>query len=121
MIWRQKSREKWLKEGDRSTKYFHALASYRRRINYIEEIVIDNKKIGGNTALCEAAKGHFANLYLETHDCRPKLDGMSFHSISVESRQSLEDEFTTEEILEGLKSCDDNKASGPNGFSMNFL
>lgn len=46
---------------------------------------------------------------------------MSFQSISTESRQYLKEEFTAEEILEGLNSCDDNKALDPDGFSMNFL
>lgn len=55
MMWRQNPREKWLEEGERNTKYFHAMASHRCRINYIEEIVVDNKKIGRNTTLLEAA------------------------------------------------------------------
>lgn len=69
MMWRQKSREKWPEEGNRNTKYFHALASYRCRISYIEEIVIDEKKIGGKCCFREVVKGFFANLYLETRDC----------------------------------------------------
>lgn len=46
--WRQKARERWLKEGDMNTRYFHCLTSYRRRCNYVEEIIIDNNSIQGN-------------------------------------------------------------------------
>lgn len=44
MILRQKSRQKWLVEGDRNTKYFHVLASHRRRCNYIEEILLITRR-----------------------------------------------------------------------------
>ncbi|XP_021911500.1 protein decapping 5-like isoform X2 [Carica papaya] len=54
----------------------------------------------------EAVKEHFTNLYLEPHVCWPKLDGLPFLSISAESRQRLKEDFTADEILEGLKSCD---------------
>lgn len=97
------------------------MASHCHRINYIEEIVTENKKTGGNPTLREAAKEHFENMYKAIHVCRPKLDGLSFNRISEESRQLLEAEFNAEEFLEGLKSCDGNKASGPDGFSLNFL
>lgn len=43
--WRHKAREKWLKEGDRNTKYFHCLANYRRKNNYIEEMCIHGERI----------------------------------------------------------------------------
>lgn len=69
----------------------------------------------------EAVKEHFTNLYLEPHVCWPKLDGLPFLSISAESRQRLKEDFTADEILEGLKSCDGNKALGPDGFNMIFL
>ena len=40
--WKQKSRELWLKEGDRNSKFFHLSTLIRRRRNFIAEIHLDN-------------------------------------------------------------------------------
>lgn len=37
-MWRQKSRETWLKDGDRNTRYFHTSAVVHRRHNNIDAI-----------------------------------------------------------------------------------
>ena len=36
--WRQKSREIWLKEGDRNTGFFHRIANSHKKSNTIERI-----------------------------------------------------------------------------------
>jgi chaperonin cofactor prefoldin len=35
ILWRQKSRVQWLKEGERNTKFFHRAMTHRRYINRI--------------------------------------------------------------------------------------
>ncbi|RVW75227.1 LINE-1 reverse transcriptase-like [Vitis vinifera] len=41
--WRQKSRELWLKEGDRNTGYFHRMANAYRRNNSMDRIMINGE------------------------------------------------------------------------------
>ena len=36
--WRQKLRIKWLKEGDKNTKFFHHIGNSNRRKNFIEHM-----------------------------------------------------------------------------------
>jgi hypothetical protein len=47
--WRQKSRIKWLKEGDKCTKFFHSMANLNKRYNTIESLLI-NETLSSNPA-----------------------------------------------------------------------
>jgi hypothetical protein len=45
ILWRQKSRIQWLKEGNRNTKFFHRSTIQRRHANRITQLILDNGKI----------------------------------------------------------------------------
>jgi len=36
--WKQRAKEDWLRYGDRNTKYIHACANQRKRVNQIDQI-----------------------------------------------------------------------------------
>lgn len=103
--WKQKFGEKWLKDGDTNSKYFHTLAKHRRRVNYVEELIMDNNSIKGNETLRDGAKTHFQKLYYEDFKYWPTLGNLSFNSLNERERDQLEVKFTKEEIW----GCDVSK------------
>jgi hypothetical protein len=49
------------------------------------------------------------------------LDGIAFNSLSLEEATQLELPFEEREVLEVVKSMNQDKALGPNGFPLAFF
>ncbi|XP_059669320.1 uncharacterized protein LOC132314474 [Cornus florida] len=115
--WHQKSLALWLKDGDRNTKFFHRLANAHRRCNHIGRIRVNGSDLWREEDVRGGIASFYQQLYTETLDRRPTLDGLPFNTISALDRDSIEIPFTEEKVL----SCNGDKALGPDGFTMRFF
>ena len=61
--WKQKSREIWLREGDKNTKYFHKMANARARKNFLSKIRVN----GVTLSSIEDIKDSVCRTYLSFH------------------------------------------------------
>ncbi|CAJ2667257.1 unnamed protein product [Trifolium pratense] len=118
---KQKSRSKWVKEGDSNTKFFHQTLKGRRRNNQLVALRDGDKWVQGVDEIKYFVKNYFANNFTEEWRNRPTLDGLSFNSLSEEDNSSLLSPFSVEEVREVVWNSDGNKCPGPNGFNFNFL
>uniref|UniRef100_A0A2N9IH31 Reverse transcriptase domain-containing protein n=1 Tax=Fagus sylvatica TaxID=28930 RepID=A0A2N9IH31_FAGSY len=120
ICWRQKSRVKWLKEGDKNTKYFHTVANSHRRHNFIRQLSINGVLSTNQDVIRAEISGFYQHLYIEDITCRPFLDGLPFSSISSEEASWLERPFEEEEISKVVRNMNGDKAPDPDGFPMSF-
>ncbi|GLU06807.1 hypothetical protein SLE2022_238000 [Rubroshorea leprosula] len=121
LIWKQKSRNKWVREGDANTRFFHRVAIGRRAHNNIAGLMCDGVWCEEPDAVKNEIAKYFRKLFQGDSWNRPKPGGLKFQQISEEKREWLERPFSVEEIEEGLRSCDGSKAPGPDGYNFNFL
>jgi hypothetical protein len=121
ICWRQKSRVRWLKEGDKCTKFFHQVANANRRNNSIESLSVN----GSDTSDSEAISSHIVNFYeslfSEPLNWRLRVDNLEFEVLSVDEAAGLEKPFEEREVREVVKGLDRDKAPGPDGFSLAFF
>ncbi|XP_059658879.1 uncharacterized protein LOC132305222 [Cornus florida] len=110
--WRQKSRALWLKEGGCNTKFFHRLANAHRRYNNIGRIRVNGLELRKEDEVRGGIVSFYQQLYTETLEWRPKLDGLHFDAISTLDSDMLEIPFSEEEVLKALSSCYGDKAPG---------
>ena len=118
--WRQKSRELWLKEGDKNSKFFHKMTNARRRKNFISSITVDGRKLTKEIEIKEGVVNAFQNILLEKGDWRPSISGLSFSSLDSVQAGLLEDVFSVEEVQAAVFGLNGDKAPGPDEFTLAF-
>lgn len=92
VMWHQKARIQWLKESDRNTRFFHKMASCKSSngINRLRmgEIWEDRPEV-----ISSHMVHYFRHLFPEDWGARPRVEGISFPSISEEQKVWLEHPF----------------------------
>jgi hypothetical protein len=123
MMWMQRSRVDWLREGDRNTKFFHSRAVWRARKNRIKRLCDDEGTWHENHAsMGQVATSYFQKLF--TAD--PSLNAdpiiqLIEPKVGDEINGKLCADFSDKEIADALFQLGPLKAPGKDGFPARFL
>ena len=122
IMWKQKSRELWLKEGDRNTKFFHLSTIIKRRTNHIDAIKLEEGHwVTSPTQIRQTILSSFKNLFAEEYvSFLEHLDNLMTNCIIEEDNDLLMKIPSREEIKETLFQMHDLKAPRPDGFPALF-
>jgi len=120
---RQKSRCLWLKAGDKNTSFLHNNIKLRRAGNQIDKIVIEGREINEQEEIKEAAFNHFNSLLTAAPQQSDNSDFLSSveNKISDLQNQEQDQEITEEDIRLAAFSMQQDKALGPDGFTVAFF
>lgn len=109
-----------MKEGDNNTKFFYCVATAKRNINFISKVKIGGTWVEDEERIKQHVDGFFMDIFNDSGVVRPKLDGLDFKILFEDHRAWLERPFTKDEVKEVIWSTQDDKALGPDGFTMTF-
>lgn len=119
-MWRQKARDKWIKEGEKKTAFINNMASARRRVNRIQSLLVGDASVDDKEEIVDHVVGFYKSLFSAENWCRPKLDMLEFGRIEEEA-DSLERQFDEEEIRNVVFGFSRDRAPGPDGFPLAFF
>jgi hypothetical protein len=117
----QKSRSRWLREGDANTSFFHACVKSRKRSNSIIALKKGREWLSKPIEIRAEVVDYFKKHFEEVSWDRPRLDGVDFKQLSSGDVGELEVDFVEREVAEVIELSDGNKSPGPDGFNFTFF
>ncbi|KAF3777548.1 Transposon TX1 uncharacterized protein [Nymphaea thermarum] len=118
--WQQRSRLGWLAHGDQNSRFFHLTASQRRRQTLLQSLLIGGRVFLGDDIL-PALSAHFRDFYSKPLRFRATLLDFHLSSLSVSCAIALERPFHQQEIKNAVWALGSGKASGIDGFPIEFF
>ncbi|XP_074374427.1 uncharacterized protein LOC141714831 [Apium graveolens] len=120
--WKQRAKIFWLEEGDTNSRFFHASASSRKKINHIASLQDDDGRVLTNhNDLCSLLKEYYSNIFTETNQENDFPDYENEVRVTAEQNNQLTEDLSFEEFTEAIKSMHPDKASGPDGLNPTFF
>ena len=113
--WRQKSRETWLKEGDRNMGFFHRMANAHRRRNCLNSISINGRKFDKEAEIKEGMVNAFQNLLSAPGGWRPPLPDLALNEFGNEEAARLEGHTHPEFLVQPSDLSSISFPSSPEG------
>eukprot|EP00253_Pinus_taeda_P008507 PITA_08507 len=125
ILWKQKSRVQWLREGEQNTKFFHRSTRDHRSANRILELKNNAREILKNhNDISALLSDHFNSIAQEPpinrEEAIKELTGAIPKCITSDQNWALCREISMEEVEEAIRSMPNDKAPGPDGFTINF-
>jgi hypothetical protein len=126
ILWKQKSRVQWLKEGEKKTKFFHRAMVHCRHINKITHLEdSQGNPIREHSQIEAELTNYYWDLLTKTREERMKsIQRVTRHIPSLvtpEQNLALTQPITQEEVDQAIKSMPPGKAPGPDGFTTDFF
>lgn len=122
IFWRQKSRELWLKHGDKNYKFFHLSTTIQRQQNNIDALKAeDGTWISEASHIRQMFHNEFKSLFHgEEVNFPSHLENLITPSITLQENNILSNIPTPEQIRNTLFQMKDHKSPGPDGFPVLF-
>jgi len=117
----QKARQKWLKQDDLNTKFFHSSVKWRRARNELHGLLVDGRWSEDKVVIKDKVRNYFEDRFARNEACTIRLDNVRFNSISQADNELLVGDFSEEDIRVAIWNCESSKSPGPDGFNFGFL
>ncbi|XP_016161997.1 uncharacterized protein LOC107604814 [Arachis ipaensis] len=119
--WKQMSRSRHARHMDKNTRYFHNLASARRRNNRIDALVINGRLIRNQARIKIAIREFYKELYHQEKSPMVRFRDGLVERINEGYAIELERLPTSKEVREAVCDCESSKAPESDGYNMNFI
>ena len=121
-MWKQRSRNRYLKEGDRNTSFFHTKDSSRKQQNWIQGLEDDNGLWQeGLDDIEHVATQYFSSLFTSSRPGKmTELLNAILPSVTDAMNQLLARDFQASEIAQAIKQMHPHTASGPDELPLLF-
>lgn len=118
---RQKSRYKWLLQGDRNSKFYNQIIQKRKNRNRICKVWWKGENHTSPNAVKNAFFMHFNGIYNQKRRLILSLGNLINLRITKKERIEMEAQISIQEVEYTLHSLGSDRAPGPDGFNILFI
>ncbi|KAM6545103.1 hypothetical protein CsatB_025839 [Cannabis sativa] len=120
-FWKQRSKQYWLNSGDKNSKYFHSVASARKRNNSISQLKDSNGVwVDWESGLQGVIKDYFSDLFQSSGTNLGTVLDRIRPSISCVQNEELLTPVSEDEVRSALFQMHPDKSPGPDGMTPAF-
>lgn len=121
VFWKQRSKQLWLREGDKIEKKIHATAMARRKSNYVQRLInADGKEVDWEGGLEGVMVDYFNSLFKVTDTSWEPVVSCITHKVSANHNAWLQCPVEDSEVKRALLHMYSEKSPGSDGMSPGF-